>query len=137
MFQETYEIIGKAAKVDHMYYYERDFNTNSVSQKYKWSRKGIEHQITELQQLTEDNLQEVYEAANNRKILNKLTRKLGDTFFKQLLIDNEIKSILILPLFINDLFTGFIGFDDCTNEKNGLKKKSISFRFLPTIFHRH
>jgi PAS domain S-box-containing protein len=130
MFQETYEIIGKAAKVDHMYYYERDFNTNCASQKYKWSRKGIEHQITELRQLTEDNLQEIYEAAKNRKILNKLTRKLGDTFFKQLLIDNKIKSILILPLFINDDFTGFIGFDDCTNERNWSEEEIYIFQVL-------
>ncbi|QDW22744.1 PAS domain S-box protein [Flavobacterium sp. KBS0721] len=130
MFQETYEIIGKAAKVDHMYYYERDFNTNCISQKYKWSRKGIEPQITKIQQLTEDNLQEIYEAAKNRKILNKLTRKLGDTFFKQLLIDNQIKSILILPLFINDVFTGFIGFDDCTNEKKWSEEEIYIFQVL-------
>ncbi|MCC9066188.1 PAS domain S-box protein [Flavobacterium piscisymbiosum] len=130
MFQETYEIIGKAAKVDHMYYYERDFYTNTVCQKYKWSRKGIEHQITELRQLTEDNLQEIYEAAKNRKILNKLTRNLDDNFFKQLLVDNQIKSILILPLFINDVFTGFIGFDDCTNEKKWSEEEIYIFQVL-------
>lgn len=130
MFQETYEIIGKAAKVDHMYYYERDFKTNCVCQKYKWSRKGIAHQITELQQLTEDNLQEIYEAAKNRKILNKVTRKLGDTFFKELLIANEIKSILILPLYINDVFTGFIGFDDCTNERKWSEEEIYIFQVL-------
>jgi len=130
MFQETYEIIGKAAKVDHMYYYEKDFKTNTICQKYKWSRKGIEHQITELQQLTEDNLQEICEAAKNRKILNKLTRNLDDTFFKKLLIDNKIKSILILPLFINDIFTGFIGFDDCTNEKKWSEEEIYIFQVL-------
>jgi hypothetical protein len=62
MFQETYNLIGKAAKVDHMYYYEKDFTTNTVSQKYKWSRQGIEHQITKLQRLTKDQLQEIYDA---------------------------------------------------------------------------
>lgn len=130
MFQETYDLIGKAAKVDHMYYYERDFTTNTVCQKYKWSRNDIKHQITELQQLTEDNLQEIYEAAKNRKILNKLTSKLEDTFFKNLLNDNEIKSILILPLYINDIFTGFIGFDDCTNERKWSEEEIYIFQVL-------
>jgi PAS domain S-box-containing protein len=130
MFQETYDLIGKAAKVDHMYYYERDFTTNVASQKYKWSRKGIAHQITELQHLTEDNLAEIYEAAQNKKILNTLTRKLGDTFFKNLLINNEIKSILILPLYINDVFTGFIGFDDCTNERKWSEEEIYIFQVL-------
>ncbi|RKR11726.1 PAS domain S-box-containing protein [Flavobacterium sp. 90] len=130
MFQETYDLIGKAAKVDHMYYYERDFTTNTVSQKYKWSKSGVTHQITPLRQLTEDNLKEIYGVVQNKKILNTLTRKLDDTFFKQLLIDNEIKSILILPLYINDIFTGFIGFDDCTNEKKWSEEEIYIFQVL-------
>ncbi|MCC9071104.1 PAS domain S-box protein [Flavobacterium sp. F-65] len=117
MFEETFDIIGKATKVDHMFYYERDTNTNLVSQKYKWARKGIIKQITKLRGFSTENLHEIFAQAQNKKILNTLTSKLKDSFFKELLIANEIKSILILPLYINDEFTGFIGFDDCTNEK--------------------
>jgi PAS domain S-box-containing protein len=117
MFEETFEIIGKATKVDHMFYYEKNYETNLVSQKYKWAREGITKQITKLQGFTSDNLHEIFNQAQNKKILNTLTSKLKDSFFKELLIANEIKSILILPLYINDEFTGFIGFDDCTNEK--------------------
>lgn len=130
MFHETYDLIGKAANVDHMYYYERDLVTDTVCQKYKWSRTGIKHQITELQQLTEENLQEIYQAVKKRKILNKLTRKLEDTFFKNLLMANEIKSILILPLYIDDIFTGFIGFDDCTNERRWSEEEIYIFQVL-------
>lgn len=117
MFEETFDIIGKATKVDHMFYYERDNDTNLVSQKYKWARKGIVKQITKLQGFSTENLHEIFAQAQNKKILNTLTTKLKDSFFKELLIANEIKSILILPLYIDDEFTGFIGFDDCTNEK--------------------
>ncbi|MCV9926146.1 PAS domain S-box protein [Flavobacterium sp. LS1R49] len=117
MFEETFEIIGKATKVDHMFYYEKDSDTNLVSQKYKWAREGITNQITKLQGFTVDNLHEIFTQVSNKRILNTLTRKLKDSFFKELLIANEIKSVLILPLYINDDFTGFIGFDDCTNEK--------------------
>ncbi|MFH6994465.1 PAS domain S-box protein [Flavobacterium sp. FlaQc-48] len=130
MFQETYDLIGKAAKVDHMYYYEKEFITDTVSQKYKWSRQGIEHQITKIQPLTKDDLQEIYEAAAHKKIVNTHTRKLDDTFFKQLLIANEIKSILILPLYINDIFTGFIGFDDCTKERKWSEEEIYIFQVL-------
>lgn len=130
MFQETYDIIGKAAKVDHMYYYEKDPIYNTVSQKYKWSREGVEHQITPLRHMTEENLKEIYEAAQQKKILNTLTRQLEDGFFKTLLINNEIKSILILPLYINDLFTGFIGFDDCTKEKKWSEEEIYIFQVL-------
>ncbi|MBO9583850.1 MAG: PAS domain S-box protein [Flavobacterium sp.] len=130
MFEETYNIIGKAAKVDHMYYYEKDVIYNTVSQKYKWSREGVTHQITPLRQMTEENLQEIYDAASQRKILNTLTRRLKDSYFKKLLIDNEIQSILILPIYINDIFTGFIGFDDCTTERKWSEDEINIFQVL-------
>jgi len=130
MFQETYNIIGRAAKVDHMYYYEKDPIYNTVSQKYKWSREGVEHQITPLRHMTEENLKEIYEAAQQKKILNTLTRQLKEGFFKTLLINNEIKSILILPLYINDFFTGFIGFDDCSKEKKWTEDEINIFQVL-------
>ncbi|HEY1195372.1 response regulator, partial [Flavobacterium sp.] len=58
------------------------------------------------------------------------TRNLDEGFFKTLLINNEIKSILILPLYINDIFTGFIGFDDCTKEKNWSEEEIYIFQVL-------
>lgn len=112
MFIETYEIMGKATKVDHLYYYEKDFATNSISQKFKWSKEGVTLQITELQKFIPENLAEIISQAKNKKILKGITRKMKDSFFKELLMANEIKSILILPLFIKDEFSGFIGFDD-------------------------
>ncbi|MFC4476073.1 PAS domain S-box protein [Flavobacterium chungangensis] len=130
MFQETFNIIGKAAKVDHMYYYEKDAIYNTVSQKYKWSREGVVHQITPLHHMTEENLQEIYDVASQRKILNIFTRNLNEGFFKKLLIDNEIQSILILPIYINDLFTGFIGFDDCTTERKWTEDEINIFQVL-------
>jgi len=130
MFEETYNIIGKAAKVDHMYYYEKDPIYNTVSQKYKWSREGVIHQITPLRPMTEENLQEIYNVASQRKILNTLTQNLNEGFFKKLLIDNEIQSILILPIYINDIFTGFIGFDDCTTERKWSEDEINIFQVL-------
>ncbi|MDR7212507.1 PAS domain S-box protein [Flavobacterium piscis] len=130
MFEETYNLIGKAARVDHMFYYEKDFETNMISQKHKWTRDGIKHQITPLAQFTEDNFKEIIEKAQNKKILNTLTRKLDDGFFKRLLINNEILSILIMPLYINDVFTGFIGFDDCMKERKWSEEEIYIFQTL-------
>ena len=130
MFQETFDIIGKASKVDHIFYHDKNFETNTISQQYKWSRDGIEHQVTELQDFTEDNLKEIILHSHNRKVLNTRTRDLEDTFFKQLLIANNIKSILILPLFTNNIFSGFIGFDDCTKERKWTDDEIYIFQTL-------
>jgi len=130
MFQETFDIIGKASKVDHIFYHDKNFETNTISQQYKWSRDGIPHQITELQDFTEDNLKEIIHHSQNRKVLNTRTRDLEDTFLKQLLIANNIKSILILPLFTNNIFSGFIGFDDCTKERKWTDDEIYIFQTL-------
>lgn len=130
MFEETYEIIGEASNVDHIFYYEKDFETQTISQKHKWSKDGIKHQITKLQQFTEDNLKEIITHSQNKKVFSTLTRELEDTFFKNLLVTNEIKSILILPLYSNNNFSGFIGFDDCTRERKWTEDEIYIFQTL-------
>lgn len=117
VFRETFPIIAHVTNADHMYYYENDPQTNLISQKYKWGKKDLVLQITPLQQFTHEKLSEVVDNIKDRKPFTSITRKLGDTFFKKLLSANEIQSILILPIFIKDEFTGFIGFDDCTKER--------------------
>lgn len=130
MFQETYNIIGKVAKVDHMHYFEKDFDTNIFCQKYKWSREETKDQNIVPQTYTETDLKEIVEKAQNKKILNTFTSQLEDTFFKKLLLEKEIKSILILPLYIHDVFMGFIGFDDCKNERKWSAEEIYIFQTL-------
>lgn len=130
MFKETYDIIGKVSKVDHIFYYEKDFETNTISQQYKWSRDGVTHQITTLRKFSEDDLKEIISHSKNNRVLSTLTKNLDDTFFKKLLVDNEIKSILILPIFSNNIFAGFIGFDDCTKERKWTDDEIYIFQIL-------
>ncbi|KAB1157555.1 PAS domain S-box protein [Flavobacterium luteum] len=118
IFKETYPIIGKVTNVDHIYYYENDPETNLIRQKYKWGKENIQLQITPLRNFTHDDFSEILEKIKNRKHYNAFTNELENTVFKKLLQDNDIKSILIFPIFIKDTFTGFIGLDDCENERN-------------------
>ena len=117
MFVATYDIMGKATKADHLFYYELDENTNLFNQKFKWAREGITVQITKLQSLSHDNLNEILINAKRKKYFKTIISQLEDSFFKELMIKNEIKSILIFPIYIENKFSGFIGFDDCKKEK--------------------
>ncbi|WP_243694671.1 PAS domain S-box protein [Flavobacterium psychrotolerans] len=117
IFRETFPIIGNVTNLDHLYYYENDPKTNLIQQKFKWGKENIELQITPLRSFTHDNLSEIIEKIKMRKPYHSITRKMNNSVLKKLLVDNEIKSVLILPVFIRDEFTGFIGIDDCTNER--------------------
>lgn len=130
MFTDTFEIMGNATQVDHLFYYEKDNNTQLISQKFKWARKGVPLQITKLQEFTEEHLDEIVSKANKKKIFKNKTSKLKNSFLKRLLIANEIKSILIVPIYYNDEFSGFIGMDDCTFERNWSKEESFILKTL-------
>ena len=130
MFTDTFEIMGNATQVDHLFYYEKDQNTKLIRQKYKWSKKGIPLQITKLQDFNEEHLSEIFIKAKKKKLLKTKTSKLKNTFFKRLLVANEIKSILIVPIYYNDEFSGFIGMDDCTYERNWSKEESFILKTL-------
>ena len=117
IFRDTFPIIAEVTGADHMYYYENDTETNLIRQQYKWGKNDLVLQITPLQSFTHEKLAEVVENVMQRQPFTSFTRKLGDTFFRKLLLENEIQSILILPIFIKDEFTGFIGLDDCSAER--------------------
>ena len=132
MFIETYEIMGKATKTDHLFFYELDSKTNLISQKFKWAKEGVALQITDIHKFTVENLKEIFSELNTKKHIKFITHKLKDSFFKDLLVANEIKSLLILPIYIENQFTGFIGFDDCSNEKKWSKDEIKILQTLAT-----
>jgi PAS domain S-box-containing protein len=51
---------------------------------------------------------------------------MEDTMTKELLVAQEIQSILVLPIFLKGYFYGFIGFDDCKKEREW-REDEISF----------
>ena len=117
MFLETFDLIGKATKTDHLYYYEHDISTKLIAQKFKWARENVPLQITKLQQFDYDNIKEIIDNARVRKSYFAIVSQMKNTFLKKLLIANNIKSILVLPIYYQEEFSGFIGLDNCYLEK--------------------
>ena len=116
---ETLEIIGKASRVDRVYFFTNDSKQRTVSQKYEWVNKNITPQIDnpELQNYSYDNFLQFIELLQQNKHFNFLVKDLKDLKLKKTLTDEDILSILVIPIFIKKEFYGFIGFDDCTNER--------------------
>lgn len=119
IFDNSIELIGKTLKVDRLYYFENDEKTNLLSQRFEWVSE------TDLQEIDNPDLQDVpheafpdfMENILSKKTYKNLTKDIPEGDFKNILISQEIISILVIPLFDNDLFLGFIGFDDCKNER--------------------
>lgn len=68
------------------------------------------------------------------EVVEILMRDVPEGTFKNLLINNQIRSILVLPIFVENHFWGFIGFDDCKSDRKWADaEKSILFAFANAI----
>jgi PAS domain S-box-containing protein len=118
-FDETLKIIGKVANADRAYYFENNHAEKTVSQKYEWTNDKSTAEIDnpDLQKLPHKVFQEFVEILYKNKEYNIIVRTLEKSGYKKTLEDQNILSILIIPIFVKNQLHSFIGFDDCTKER--------------------
>ena len=119
IFDSYIEQIGRVLNVDRLYYFENDPKTNLISQRFEWVSKTDLAEIDnpELQNFPHDLFSDFMDVILKKKHYFNLTKNIPEGNFKSILIEQQIISILIIPLFDKDVFLGFIGFDDCKNER--------------------
>lgn len=121
---KVFQITGSNINVDRIYYFEIDETNNdeprTCSQKLEWTKKDIAPQIEnpELQRVPMEVFTDFFDPLMEGKLVSAITSQLPEGNLKDNVTSQNIKSFLVLPLFINNEFHGFIGFDDCTTERN-------------------
>ncbi|MCL2442490.1 MAG: diguanylate cyclase [Treponema sp.] len=113
-------IIAESAKADRMYIFKNHVINSELhcSQLYEWSKKIEPHQCRDINvniSYTDIPL-EWGVTMINRKCVNILMRNMPRETQAQLFF-RGILSILLTPIYINDEFWGFMGFDDCQKER--------------------
>ena len=119
-FNRALEILGKATKTDRVYIFQNhsvpDTEDFFASQKYEWCSEGIEPQIhnEELQRLCYKSLgfKRWYELLASGEIVVGAIQDFPSEE-RCILEAQGIISLAIVPIFVDDLFWGFLGFDDC------------------------
>ncbi len=136
VIEKVFAKVGECIQVDRVYYFENSLNEKTggweTNQRLEWS-SGKEHsQINnrKLQGIPFLDIQDFLGPLANKKQFVAIIREMEDSKTKRLFLEQDIQSILVLPLFINKSFWGFIGFDDCHNERDW-SNEDISF--LKTI----
>ncbi len=117
------EIIGVATDVDRVYIFEYfidEINGEGLlSQRYEWVNKFITPQMNnpELQNIAfRKTVPRWFENLTKGKPIKGLIRDFPEN--ERLVLEPQnIKSILVVPIMIKEKFWGFIGFDDCTYER--------------------
>jgi signal transduction histidine kinase/CheY-like chemotaxis protein len=118
-FHEALKILGIAAKVNRVYIYQHHVSRNSddmyFSLIYEWSSEGTVAQIKipDFKKISYSRFSNLgfYENFSAGKSLTFIINKLTDEQ-KAAFIDKNIKSILLVPIMIDNSYWGFVGFDD-------------------------
>ncbi|MCF8337704.1 MAG: PAS domain S-box protein, partial [Bacteroidales bacterium] len=118
---ELLKYTGEAAEVNRVYIFRNSYDNSDqlvMSQLYEWTAKNTKSQINneELQNLPYKNFPQWTKNLSNNKRFEGLVKNL-DNPLKDTLKAQNVKSILVMPVFMENKWWGFIGFDDCENER--------------------
>ena len=107
--------IGKLSGASRAYLFLFREDMKIMDNTHEWCAKGITRQINNLQQLPAKSFPWWLEKLKNDEIIHitdvsKMPKEAKAE--KKILQDQDIKSLLVLPLKINEKLIGFIGFDN-------------------------
>ncbi len=123
-FNAALKTLGVAAEVDRVYIYQHQVQEETgemyLSLKYEWASESCEPQIKNkvLQRLSYSRFESLhfYENFSNGNSLKYIIKDLP-RFAQQVFIDGDIKSIILVPILVEEEYWGFIGFDECNTER--------------------
>lgn len=123
--QGVVESLGKNSGVDRCYIFQNETENNIIKlyYRYEWCTDGISPEIDNpnLNGLTYDEFPGIYDLLIGDQPFNRIVSNMpeGD-LLKELLTYQQIQTILILPIVVDSSLWGWIGFDDCHQEKEWL-----------------
>lgn len=118
------KLLGEATKVDRVYLFEnnpqKEGEELTTSQRFEWNSGTALPQIDNpnLQNLPYSMVGESFDPLRSNKPFVQIVSKMDkDSLFRKILEDEDIKSVLLFPIFVRNRFWGFIGFDQCKYER--------------------
>jgi signal transduction histidine kinase/PAS domain-containing protein len=138
----AFNLIADTIEIDRVYFFERKYNDENCyyeyNQRVEWSKENAIPQINnpELQGIPSYLVESATLEYMEKGIFNKIVSKLPDTFLKELLLNQDIKSIIICPLIVNGEEFGFIGFDECKNERLWLESEIDFLKIIANILSK-
>jgi PAS domain S-box-containing protein len=115
--------IGQAVNVDRTYLFENSFDPEQLdfltSQRFEWTNDKIAAQIDnpELQNVPINIFGNILDTLYKKEPYKAIVSEINNKEVRELLEYQDIKSILIIPIMHKDFFWGFVGYDDCKNDR--------------------
>ena len=117
---ESMHEVGKLLDVDRVYIFEFDDSKSKMNNTYEWCNEEIEPAIDILQNLDTDVFPWWMKKLNLDEVINVydvFTMGKEQVREKDILMEQGIKSVLVVPLRVHQDLIGFIGFDSVKKHK--------------------
>ncbi len=121
--KQVFELTGKTVDVDRVYYFESHLHPETqettISQRFEWVKDNVSVQIDnpKLQNMPVEMYAESFGLLVKGKTYESVISELNEGDLKSIFEEQGILSVLMIPIMVGETFYGFIGLDNCTNEK--------------------
>jgi PAS domain S-box-containing protein len=125
------KLMGKHFDVSRVYIFEDNEDHSKCSNTYEWYKRGIRSQKQRMQNVTFDIMPSGAKLINSEGMIiaTDVDKELPRDLVK-ILKPQRVKSILIIPMYIDHEYFGFVGFDECDEHR---KWEKSEIEFLKTI----
>jgi len=119
----TLKSLGQSSDIDRVYIFKNSIDSVTgepvMSQKFEWTNGTVSSQIdnSALQNLHYYPMfEDWYPILNSGGTVNSLVKDLNSAL-RDLLTEQNVRSILLVPIMVKNNFWGFIGFDYCKSDR--------------------
>ncbi|WP_418263156.1 PAS domain S-box protein [Flavobacterium faecale] len=120
IFSNILILMGKTTQSHRAYYYKSNLEDKTISQKYRWIKNA--EKLTEnnpkLQNIPFEYFENLLHPLLDNKIYNAKISSISNQSLKDKLINLNVVSLILFPVFVKNKFHGFLGFDDTNTERD-------------------
>lgn len=119
---DCFESLGQAADVDRVYLFRNEYNEENegfTSQIAEWNRGTSSSQLDnpQLMKIPFVEISGFIKPLMEGTVFSEIVRCVKDETVRELLETQSILTVAVFPVFVNHIFWGFIGFDECKYER--------------------
>ena len=133
--EQTLGELGAFIRTDRVYIFEYDFKNDVCNNTYEWCAAGVSSEKKNLQEIPLSSIPEWLNAhIRNEPVIIEDVNQLPETCSVRAILDQQqIKSLVALPMFSQNQPIGFIGFDSVTEHKKYPPREIELLHFLAGI----
>jgi len=134
LYDRILALVGDNLGVDRAYFFRHDEATDTMDNTHEWCADGIASQQDKLQGIPASAFSWWLQTMRRNEIIcYPNIKEIPDEATKEILSSQDIKSILVVPLFINGQYYGFLGLDDCARRRDWRQEDVDIFSSLSRI----